>query len=127
MLNIDNQSQDLYDIPGLKELSDETAAACSGGVRLLGYYHANYRGFSKGFGKSSGNYLSIPWVGGSINDQISSLRVFGGSRSWYKVTLYEDANYKGRRETFTIRKGWGLPFVGFFMNDKTSSIWVRPA
>ncbi|NEQ81570.1 MAG: hypothetical protein F6K26_15330 [Moorea sp. SIO2I5] len=126
MLNIDNQFQDLDDIPALKELSDETAAACSGGVSLVAYEHANFRGFKKHFGKY-GKRLNVRWVGGSINDKLSSFKLYDGSRSWFKVTLFEHKNFKGKRETFTVRANRGLPFVGKFMNDKISSFKVGPA
>ncbi|AOY80581.1 hypothetical protein BJP36_12275 [Moorena producens JHB] len=45
MLNIDNQSQDLYHIPGQKKLSDKTPTACSGEVCLQASEKSTFRGY----------------------------------------------------------------------------------
>ncbi|AOY82432.1 hypothetical protein BJP36_23500 [Moorena producens JHB] len=126
MSNIDNQFQNLDDIPALKELSDETAAACSGGVRLVAFDKPGFSGFKKRFGQRNGNSLDIRSVGGSINNKISSLKVFGGNSSLYKVTLFDGRNFQGKRESFTVPQGQGLSSLGNFINNKTSSIKVRP-
>ncbi|NEO41318.1 MAG: beta/gamma crystallin family protein [Moorea sp. SIOASIH] len=125
MSNIDNQFQNLDDIPALKELSDETAAACSGGVTLVAFNKRGFEGFKKQF-IQNGNKLDIGFVGGSINNKISSFRVSGGNSSLYKVTLFDGRNFQGQRESFYVRRGKAKRFVGDFINDRTSSIRVRP-
>jgi hypothetical protein len=55
-------------------------------------------------------------VGEHLNDQISSIRIFGNAR----VTVYRDKNYGGSRRTFSN----DVPHLGDF-NDEVTSIEVR--
>ena len=77
------------------------------------FQHKNYRGNSKLF--TIGRY-NIDQLG-IINDELSSVIVPPGM----KITLYKDADFKGKHRTYLGNKS----FVGLIFNDKTSSLIVE--
>ena len=80
------------------------------------YEHSNYGGWSVSLGVGSYNYSDI-LAAGIKNDAISSLKVPSG----YKVTLCNDADFKGSSKDFTS----DASYVGDDLNDKTSSIKIE--
>ena len=76
------------------------------------YTDAEYRGESLCVNSNE----SRPSVG-NFNDRISSIRIFGNA----EVTVYEDSNFRGSRETFTQ----DMPHLGDW-NDRISSFQANP-
>jgi len=80
------------------------------------YENSNYGGWSVSLPEGTYNYRDII-AKGIKNDAISSLKVNSG----YKVTLYNNAGFKGTSKAFT----GDASYVGDEMNDKTSSIKIE--
>ena len=80
------------------------------------YENSNYGGWSVSLPEGTYDYSDII-AKGIKNDAISSLKVNSG----YKVTLYNNAGFKGTSKAFT----GDASYVGDEMNDKTSSIKIE--
>ena len=80
------------------------------------YENSNYGGWSVSLPEGTYDYSDII-AKGIKNDVISSLKVNSG----YKVTLYNNAGFKGTSKAFT----GDASYVGDEMNDKTSSIKIE--
>ena len=81
--------------------------------RAVIFQHGSYGGASQTLGLGSYDIADLK-VG---NDQVSSLKVPPGLR----VTLYEHANFRGNRWSFTE----DTPWVGDAANDRTSGVVVE--
>ena len=80
------------------------------------YENSNYSGWSVSLPEGTYDYSDII-AKGIKNDAISSLKVSSG----YKVTLYDNAGFKGTSKEFT----GDASYVGNEINDKTSSIKIE--
>ena len=80
------------------------------------YENSNYGGWSVSLPEGTYDYSDII-AKGIKNDAISSLKVSSG----YKVTLYDNAGFKGTSKEFT----GDASYVGNEINDKTSSIKIE--
>ena len=80
------------------------------------YENSNYSGWSVSLPEGTYDYRDII-AKGIKNDAISSLKVSSG----YKVTLYDNAGFKGTSKEFT----GDASYVGNEINDKTSSIKIE--
>ena len=105
MLKSNNQSQSLYNIEGVRDIDQETAANCSGGrgfrfgsnPDVILYTDPNARGASLNLNAATGD--GIPNIGDDFNDRTSSIIVRRG-----KWRFYEDSNY-GKDKTRTLGPG----------------------
>ncbi|MCC5613997.1 beta/gamma crystallin family protein [Nostoc sp. CHAB 5836] len=84
MSNINNQTQDLYSIEAVQDLSHETAAAISGGAALELYDDSNFRRLLVQTNQGTRN------VGDRVNDRITSIVVNEGV--W---RFYTDSQFRG--------------------------------
>ena len=100
---------------GSSSSDNNSSGSSTSGVATF-YEHSNYGGWSVSLGEGSHNYNDIVSAG-IKNDVISSLKVPSG----YKVTLYNDADFKGDKKKFTS----DASYVGDDLNDKTSSIKIE--
>ena len=100
---------------GSSSSDNNSSDSSTSGVATF-YEHSNYGGWSVSLGEGSHNYNDIVSAG-IKNDAISSLKVPSG----YKVTLYNDADFKGDKKEFTS----DASYVGDDLNDKTSSIKIE--
>ena len=100
---------------GSSSSDNNSSGSNTSGVATF-YEHSNYGGWSVSLGEGSHNYSDIISAG-IKNDAISSLKVPSG----YKVTLYNDADFKGDKKEFTS----DASYVGDDLNDKTSSIKIE--
>ena len=100
---------------GSSSSDNNSSGSSTSGVATF-YEHSNYGGWSVSLGEGSHNYNDIVSAG-IKNDVISSLKVPSG----YKVTLYNDADFKGSSKDFTS----DASYVGDDLNDKTSSIKIE--
>lgn len=100
---------------GSSSSDNNSSGSSTSGVATF-YEHSNYGGWSVSLGEGSHNYNDIVSAG-IKNDAISSLKVPSG----YKVTLYNDADFKGDKKEFTS----DASYVGDDLNDKTSSIKIE--
>ena len=100
---------------GSSSSDNNSSGSSTSGVTTF-YEHSNYGGWSVSLGEGSHNYNDIVSAG-IKNDAISSLKVPSG----YKVTLYNDADFKGDKKEFTS----DASYVGDDLNDKTSSIKIE--
>ena len=100
---------------GSSSSDNNSSGSSTSGVATF-YEHSNYGGWSVSLGEGSHNYNDIASAG-IKNDVISSLKVPSG----YKVTLYNDADFKGDKKEFTS----DASYVGDDLNDKTSSIKIE--
>ncbi|MEH1908026.1 MAG: beta/gamma crystallin-related protein [Nostoc sp.] len=120
MSNINNHGADMNNqtlaqlsLSAVKELNDEVAATCSGGVHYKGsndpdvifYIDSNARGRSLNLNASTGD--GDPNIGldnegnnNGFNDQVSSIRIIHGS--W---NFFDDSNFKGQ-STGVLRPGF---------------------
>lgn len=73
------------------------------------YEHIDFGGDSR----DVGNNVSISWIGGLWNDQVSSIFVQPGC----VLNAYEHINFGGAHETFI----GNVPAVGNWWNDRISS------
>ena len=80
------------------------------------YENSNYSGWSVSLPEGTYDHSDII-AKGIKNDAISSLKVSSG----YKVTLYDNAGFKGTSKEFT----GDASYVGNEINDKTSSIKIE--
>ena len=80
------------------------------------YENSNYSGWSVSLPEGTYDYSDII-AKGIKNDAISSLKVSSG----YKVTLYDNAGFKGTSKEFI----GDASYVGNEINDKTSSIKIE--
>ncbi len=80
------------------------------------YDEVSYQGWEKCFevNQQHANFIEL-----GINDQVSSLEVFGD----VQVELYEAVNYQGNKWVYTEN----IPWIGWDANDKFSSIRVLPS
>ena len=100
---------------GSSSSDNNSSDSSTSGVATF-YEHSNYGGWSVSLGEGSHNYSDIISAG-IKNDAISSIRVSSG----YKVTIYNDADFKGDKKEFTS----DASYVGDDLNDKTSSIKIE--
>ena len=100
---------------GSSSSDNNSSGSSTSGVATF-YEHSNYGGWSVSLGEGSHNYSDIISAG-IKNDAISSIRVSSG----YKVTIYNDADFKGDKKEFTS----DASYVGDDLNDKTSSIKIE--
>ena len=100
---------------GSSSSDNNSSGSSTSGVATF-YEHSNYGGRSVSLGEGSHNYNDIVSAG-IKNDAISSIRVSSG----YKVTIYNDADFKGDKKEFTS----DASYVGDDLNDKTSSIKIE--
>ena len=100
---------------GSSSSDNNSSGSNTSGVATF-YEHSNYGGWSVSLGEGSHNYSDIISAG-IKNDAISSIRVSSG----YKVTIYNDADFKGDKKKFTS----DASYVGDDLNDKTSSIKIE--
>ena len=100
---------------GSSSSDNNSSGSNTSGVATF-YEHSNYGGWSVSLGEGSHNYNDIISAG-IKNDAISSIRVSSG----YKVTIYNDADFKGDKKEFTS----DASYVGDDLNDKTSSIKIE--
>lgn len=105
MSNINNQFKNLYAIPGIKDLSDETAAAYSGGVDVILYSRPNFKGVALPISDPVRNLASF-----GFDDATSSIKVLNG-----KWRFWTDDNFQGNR-TPPLPRG-NYPSLGSFNND----------
>jgi hypothetical protein len=96
--NMNNNTLAELNLSAVKELNDEVAATCSGGIAyeskgdpdILLYDDTSYRGRGKGFNASIGDgHYNL--VGNGFNDITSSLKIIRGQ--W---RLFVDKDYNGR-------------------------------
>jgi Beta/Gamma crystallin len=81
-----NNFQNLDTIPGIKEVSDEAAATCSGGNDAITLFNGgNFNGSSVGVNNDIGNLRDL-----DFNDKTSSIKIRQGV--WQ---VCEDAGFKG--------------------------------
>lgn len=104
----------LYPVRGAHGIGGDLGVFGGAVRQAIVFEHANYGGRARALGIGRWDLAQI----GLPNDSISSLRIPAG----LKVTLYEDAAFRGSSVTFTS----DTTFVGSF-NDKTSSIVVEAA
>jgi hypothetical protein len=104
-----------------------SSVQCDPGCTLEAYEDIDFGGARERF---RGN---VGFVGPAWNDRVSALRVQCGGRDWARdnarsgrgdgaCTVYEHANYQGRRE----RAAGDSAFVGPAWNDQISSIQCSP-
>jgi hypothetical protein len=110
MTKINDRFQSLLNIEAVEDISLESAASYSGGIRV--YTDANFGGFVR-TAKGVSDLSQVE--GGFFNDKISSIKNDTDKR-W---AFYEDAGYSGDR--FTLEPGQSLSFVGGRVNDSISS------
>ncbi|WP_414585621.1 beta/gamma crystallin-related protein [Scytonema sp. PCC 10023] len=107
MSNINNQTQDLYSIDAVQDLSHETAAAVSGGAALEVYDDSDFSNLLLQTNDGT------PYVGDDANDRISSIVVNEGL--W---RFYTDPQFQGDFADL----GPGLyPNIGLGINDSITS------
>lgn len=111
MSNINNQSENLFAIPGVQELSDKSAAACSGGADVILYSLPGYRGSSLRISK--GGNLSGSGRVGRFNNITSSLKVLNGTWRFYK-------GFNRTGSFLTLSEGKGFRSLGSFDNTISS-------
>ncbi len=83
MFNI-NQTNNLYTIDTVQDLSQESAAAIQGGAAVELYDHSNFRGLLVS------TNVGTPNVGSRVNDRVTSIKINQGV--W---RFYVDSNYRG--------------------------------
>jgi Peptidase inhibitor family I36 len=110
MTKINNQSNSLYSIECVQDISHESAAALSGGIAV--YTDSNFGGFAR-TAKGVSDLTQVDR--GFFNDKISSIKNDTDKR-W---AFYKDAGYSGDR--FTLEPGQSFRFVGGRFNDSISS------
>ncbi|MBD2451907.1 peptidase inhibitor family I36 protein [Nostoc sp. FACHB-152] len=110
---VNNQSSSLCSIHGLEDISQENAAACSGGTITI-YDAANLQGTGFTFNSSVGDLRFTK--DGNLNDRISSVRVDRFSE-W---ELFIGVGFRG--DKLTLRPGiYNLSqFPGGFNNEVSS-------
>jgi Beta/Gamma crystallin len=112
MSNISNQSQNLYSIDGVQDLSHESAAAVSGGADVTLYSGRDFKGavreINDGQKKLGGfdNITSSVKVDGKINKKV-----------W---RFYKDPDFKGA--SFDVGPGQSLSHLPAGFNNKISSL-----
>lgn len=79
--------------------------------RVCIYEHPNYKGWEQCFTEDQANFKYL-----GINDEVSSLRIFGG----IQVKLYQNAHYQGMGYLYTEN----IPWVGDEVNDQFSSLQI---
>jgi hypothetical protein len=115
MTKINNQSKSLFNIEAVEDISLESAASYSGGIRV--YTDANFGGFVR-TAKGVSDLTQVE--GGFFNDKISSIKNDTDKR-W---AFYTDAGYNGDR--FSLEPGQTTTFVGTRFNDSISSYRSEP-
>lgn len=109
MSNINNQTNNLYTIDTVQDLSQESAAAVQGGAALELYDDSNFRKRLVSTDASTRN------VGNRVNDRITSIVVNQGV--WQ---FFTDSQYRG--VSVTLRPGrYANIGLGLIPNDSISS------
>src|SRR3712207_3489326 len=109
MSNTNNQSQDLYDIAGVEDLSHENAAACSGGTAVL-YDERDFSGASVTLtGRQEPSLVSF-------NNKASSILILDGV--W---RFWTNQNFTGKSITLGPGGYRSSKFFNDFFNDNIES------
>ncbi|MBW4510793.1 MAG: beta/gamma crystallin family protein [Scytonematopsis contorta HA4267-MV1] len=112
MLDISNQSQKLYSIDGVQDLSHESAAAISGGADVTLYSDKRFRGKSREINDGQRKL-------GGFDNITSSIKVDGkiNKKVW---RFYKDPDFKGA--SFDIGPGQSLSHLPAGFNNRISSL-----
>jgi len=109
MSNINNQTNNLYTIDTVQDLSQESAAAIQGGAAVELYDDSNFR--KRLVSTNSGT----PNVGNRVNDRVTSIVINQGV--WQ---FFTDSNFRG--VSATLRPGrYANIGLGIIPNDSISS------
>ncbi|MBW4668772.1 MAG: beta/gamma crystallin family protein [Cyanomargarita calcarea GSE-NOS-MK-12-04C] len=112
MSNISNQSQDLYAIKAVQDLSHESAASVSGGADVTLYDCTKFKGASREINEGQTRL-------GDFDNRTSSVVVDGkiNKKVW---RFYALPNYKGA--SFDVGPGQDRKFLPPGFNNKVSSL-----
>ncbi len=112
MSNISNQSQNLYSIDGVQDLSHESAAAVSGGADVTLYSGQDFRGRSRGINDGQQRL-------GNFDNITSSVKVDGkvNKKVW---RFYKDPGFRGA--SFDVGPGQSRSSLPPGFNNNISSL-----
>jgi hypothetical protein len=122
MLNNMNSTKDLYNIPGVEDLSCDTAAAVQGGAAMTLYRHINLKGDV--LAKFDGG--GVRWMSSNANNQASSVKITEGRWRFFSSPNWNPIGVEGGPGWVTLGRGTYnftdiRNLIGGSLNDKISS------